>query len=106
MNLSPHEIHSIQQILARVPHIEKAVLFGSRALGTAKTGSDVDIAIMGSRASLQDALRATSLLEESTLPYLFDIICYNTISHPDLLRHIQEYGQVLFTGEAEPPRTE
>lgn len=106
MMLSPHELHSIRQTLARVPRIEKAVLFGSRAMGTAKAGSDVDIAIMGRQTSLQDALRALSLLEESTLPYTFDIVCYNTINNPDLLRHIQEYGQVLFTGEAEPPRTD
>lgn len=96
MNLSAAEVHSIQCVLAQVPHIEKALLFGSRAMGTAKPGSDVDIAIMGSKASLQDSLRVASLLEETTLPYTFDIIAYNTITHPDVLLHIQQYGKIIF----------
>lgn len=92
-----HQLQEIIHFLSKSPKIEKAVLFGSRALGTFKKYSDVDIAIMGKNADFWLAAHTQYELEEETyLPYFFDIIAYNTIENQALIKHIQEYGQEIY----------
>ena len=45
VTLPPASAQKIRATFATFPHIEKAVLFGSRAKGTAKPGSDIDLAL-------------------------------------------------------------
>ena len=79
------------------PEIEQIVLFGSRALGNAKKGSDVDLAVVGTQVtqSLVDKLHTT--LEEDTLfPYFFDVVHLNTVQDPALREQIQARGYVIY----------
>ena len=83
------------------PEIEQIVLFGSRALGNAKKGSDVDLAVVGTQVtqSLVDKLHAT--LEEDTLfPYFFDVVHYDALTNPALKAHIDHEGRTLYEGVA------
>ena len=77
--------------------IEEAILFGSRAMGNHKRGSDVDLAIKGANVGLRtvSALSA-SLNEELPLPYQFDVVDYAAIDTPALTEHIDELGKTLF----------
>ena len=43
--LSDNDLLSIQSVLQHFPQVEQAILYGSRAKGNYKTGSDVDIAL-------------------------------------------------------------
>jgi predicted nucleotidyltransferase len=45
--LTHSDLHAIKQVLAKYPQIEQAIIFGSRAKGNYKPGSDVDIALKG-----------------------------------------------------------
>ena len=79
------------------PEIEQIVLFGSRALGNAKKGSDVDLAVVGTQVtqSLVDKLHV--VLEEDTLfPYFFDVVHLNTVQNPALREQIQARGYVIY----------
>lgn len=93
--LLPHHIQAVQLAISRFPDIEKVVVFGSRAMGNFKTGSDVDLALYGhlEPTTLTDLSRL--LNEEGTLPYKFDLVEYATISEPALKAHIDSVGQVL-----------
>jgi len=86
-------INSIQKI----PEIEKAIIYGSRALGNYKKGSDIDIALVGNNITFEivSALSA-KLNEELPIPYDIDLINYNTISNKDLIEHINQYGKEIF----------
>lgn len=75
--------------------IEKAVLFGSRAKGTAWDGSDIDIAIFGINDELV-AERIATELDELPLPYKFDIKAYNRIENSALREHIDRVGIVIY----------
>jgi predicted nucleotidyltransferase len=78
--LSDKQLKQIIDVLRQYKDIDKAVLFGSRAMGNYKKGSDVDIAIMGKNADFTLAAKIKSHLEDDTyLPYFFDVISYNTI---------------------------
>ena len=92
------ELHRFLVEWARqYPEIEQIILFGSRALGNAKKGSDVDLAVVGTQVtqSLVDKLHAT--LEEDTLfPYFFDVVHLNTVQNPALREQIQARGYVIY----------
>ena len=94
--LPDEHIKIILDYIARHSEIEEAILFGSRALGTYKQGSDVDIALKGNKVDSFLAAHLKSEIEEETcLPYFFDFVTYAKLSYKDLIRHIDEYGVVL-----------
>ena len=79
------------------PEIEKAVIFGSRALGNYKKGSDVDLAIFGEAINHRTTVRLSAKLnEELPIPYFFDVVNFNTIDNVNLKEHILEKGKIIF----------
>ena len=92
-----HIIDSIQDF----HEISSVVLFGSRAKGTQKTASDVDLAIKGEAITYDTVVRLSSMLnEEKPLPYFFDVLHYENISELLLLKHIDRVGIVLYVKHA------
>jgi len=88
-----HIIESVQAF----PEIDSVVLFGSRAKGTQKTGSDVDLAIKGRYITYETAVRLADMLnEEKPLPYYFDVLHYENIKEPRLVEHIDRVGVELY----------
>lgn len=80
----------------RFPEIRRMVLFGSRAKGTHKSGSDVDLAIKGDHLPYDTPVRLAGILnEELPLPYFFDVVDYETITERQLVGHIDRVGIVL-----------
>ncbi|MHB1680258.1 MAG: nucleotidyltransferase domain-containing protein [bacterium] len=94
--LSDDDLKQIIKILKQFNEIQETIVFGSRAEdGKYKPGSDIDIALKGNIDS--DLLyKLNSIFEESSLPYFFDIINYNSIINPDLKFHIDNYGKTLY----------
>ncbi len=41
--LNAHDTEKIRAIFKKFPQIDKVILYGSRAMGTYKPGSDIDI---------------------------------------------------------------
>ncbi len=95
--LLPRDIDEILQALGQFPAIDEAILFGSRAKGNFKPGSDVDIAIKG-KAIDHSCVTAFSffLNEESLLPYFFDVVHYEGITELELVQHIDRVGKLLY----------
>lgn len=83
---------AIVKILADNPRVERAVLFGSRAMGTYTANSDVDIVLYGQELTLTDHGHLASLMSELTMPQQVDLVLYRTIDNPRLIEHINKYG--------------
>ncbi|HHY78679.1 MAG TPA: nucleotidyltransferase domain-containing protein [Clostridiales bacterium] len=97
--LSEADIEYIVGVIAKYKEIKKAVIFGSRAKGNYKAGSDIDIAIYGEDITIDTISSLHSLLEdESPLPYLFDIVDYTHLVHKELKEHIDRVGIVIYEG--------
>ena len=79
-------------ILSQCERIEKAVLIGSRAMGTFTTTSDVDIALFGDRLTLTDQANLAEQIEELTIPQSADLLLHRTITSKELLEHIRKHG--------------
>jgi predicted nucleotidyltransferase len=91
--LSERDSRLILEVLESFQGLEKAVLFGSRAKGNARTASDVDIATWGLGAN--EAERLAMCLDELPMPYRFDVVPYETIENTELREHIDRVGVVL-----------
>ncbi len=91
LGLTDAERAAIRDVIARQTAITRARFFGSRAKGTAKHNTDVDIAIDGEISPLQAAGIAREL-DELSLPYRCDVVVINTITSEPLLAHIEGVG--------------
>ena len=83
----------LRQTLKTVPEIEKAIIFGSRAKGNYKNGSDIDLAIMGKDCTPETAININAILNEVLpIPYFVDVIDYTSLKQPQLKEHIDRVG--------------
>lgn len=95
--LSEKSIEMICETLSRWKIIEQAAIFGSRAKGNYKNGSDVDIVIYGSQITNEILIRLATLLnEELPLPYYFDIVHYESIKDAALKNEIDTHGKAFW----------
>jgi predicted nucleotidyltransferase len=94
--LPPATLDTIRRILADVPAVKKAVIYGSRAKGTHRPGSDIDLSLMGEGLDLDTLGKIATLLEESPIPYEVDLSVFELIEHQALREHIERVGQVFY----------
>ncbi|MEO5570967.1 MAG: nucleotidyltransferase domain-containing protein [Bacteroidia bacterium] len=95
--LRESDLQTIIAILQQENEIEEAIIFGSRAKGNYKNGSDVDIVLKGEKVNHQLINQISYLLNEETLmPYKFDVLDYNTVSNKHLVEHIDRAGKTFW----------
>lgn len=94
--LKQRDIDAILKHLANIEGLEQAWLFGSRAMGNYKEGSDIDIAIKGTSLNRHSILQAIDILnEEEPIPFYIQIIDFSTIENEKLRKHIKTKGKLL-----------
>lgn len=87
------DMEAIVSVLNRQPKVNEAIIFGSRAKGNFKNGSDVDIALKGKDLDFDTISRISYLLnEETNMPYKFDVLNYHSTDEPTLIDHIDRVG--------------
>lgn len=94
--LEAEDVKRIISVIASFPEVEKAILYGSRAKGNYREGSDIDICLVGGRLNLSVMNAISQSIYDLGLPYLFDTAIYHQVSNPDLLEHINRVGIILF----------
>jgi predicted nucleotidyltransferase len=91
--LNHAEMSQIMQVLNHDPKVAHVWLFGSRAKGTWKPGSDVDLAIGGESVDYAVINNLNyNLNEETVLPYFFDVILLDHETDAALRQHIDQYA--------------
>lgn len=95
--LSQKDLRIIQNVVREFPAIKKIKLFGSRAMGTQKKGSDIDLAVYGKIPHSTLTQLKIKLEEDCPLPYRFDIILWNEITNTGLKKHIRKWGVDFFS---------
>jgi predicted nucleotidyltransferase len=95
--LTDSTIEKISNVLAQYPQIEKAILYGSRAKGNYKHGSDIDLTLLGdSNLTLRVLYNIMDKLEELLLPYTIDLSIFANINDADVRAHIERVGVVFY----------
>ena len=100
--LTESDMAQIIEAFRQFEEISAVVLFGSRAKGNYKPGSDVDLAVKGDRIIRRTiAQLADHLNEVLPLPYDFDVVHYNTLASQPLVDHIDRVGVVIYDRASE-----
>lgn len=94
--LKEETIDKINNVFAKYPQVEEVFIYGSRAKGDFKNGSDIDLTLKGDRIDLSLANKISLEIDDLLLPYSFDISIFNQISSPGLLDHIKRRGKVFY----------
>ncbi len=86
----------IIHVFSNCEKVDKAILYGSRAIGNFKPGSDIDISLVGPNLNLQLLNNLTAIFAELPIPYTLDISIQHQISNPELLNHIKRIGIPIY----------
>lgn len=95
--LKDSELCLLQKLFAANERISKAILYGSRAKGNYKPFSDVDITLVGEGLSRRDLNEFLTRLDESSLPYVFDVSIFEKLNNPELIDHINRRGVEIYS---------
>jgi len=98
--LEQKHINKINSIFSDYPSIEKVIIYGSRAKGNNKKGSDIDLTIIDRNLSFTELMEIENRLDDLLLPYKIDLSQKRKISNPDLLDHIERVGKVFYVKSA------
>ena len=97
--LSRQTVQQIQDVLAHFPEVGKATLFGSRAKGLAKDGSDIDLALYGEGLDWRVLGRIEDELGELLLPYNFSLLHHGIGTDVQVAAHIARVGVLFYRCE-------
>ena len=89
-------VDQIAEVLGHFPEVEKAILYGSRAKGNWRAGSDIDLTLCGNALDHSILTRIENELDDLLLPYEIDLSAHQSLTHPALLDHIARVGIVLY----------
>ncbi|MDY0254745.1 MAG: nucleotidyltransferase domain-containing protein [Tenuifilaceae bacterium] len=94
--LKESHIQQIQSIFAEYSAIEKAIIYGSRAKGNYRKGSDIDLTLVGPTLDLNLLLKIENKLDDLLLPYNIDLSILHKIENLDLIEHIERVGLIFY----------
>ena len=93
--LSKDTVKKMIAFLKQYPEIEKILIYGSRARGDYKRGSDIDLAFFAV-SDINLSCRLSWGLDELTTPYLFNVVDYHKLKNAELKKEIDKHGQVFY----------
>jgi len=94
--LPDRTLATVRRILAGFSDVEKVILYGSRAKGNYRPGSDIDLALFGTQLGRSTLSKLSALLDESPIPYQVDLTRWDDIENESLREHIQRAGVVFY----------
>lgn len=96
MDLRATEINALRNIFRRFPAVQEVRVFGSRALGSARRTSDLDVAITAPSATPADWADLCDAIENAPLIYELDVVRTDRTLNPHLKARINHEGILLY----------
>lgn len=90
--LSDKSLQAIANVVYSNERVQEAKIFGSRAIGTFRAGSDIDICLIGEELTLSDLNRISSELDELNIPEMIDLVNFRTIKNENLIKQINTFA--------------
>ncbi len=94
--LKEETVEKINHVFSHYAQLEKVMLYGSRARGNFKNGSDIDLTFHGENLNLSILSKIDNELDDLLLPYSFDLSIFKHIDNADLIAHIKQVGIVFY----------
>ena len=89
-------IDKINSVFENFSEIEKVIIYGSRAKGNFRPGTDIDITLVGKNIQYSKLSKINIAIDDLNTPYLFDISIFEKLNAPDLEEHINRVGQIFY----------
>ncbi|SEG17375.1 nucleotidyltransferase domain-containing protein [Flavobacterium urumqiense] len=94
--LKQEDIDKINHVFTTYNGIDSVIIYGSRAKGNFKVGSDIDLTIIENSISFPKFLEMENILDDLSLPYKIDLSLKREITNFDLLLHIDRVGKLFY----------
>ena len=92
--LPPEASARLLAVLSAEPAVQEVWLYGSRAMGRHRPGSDIDLTLVGPNLRHEDRLRLMAALDDLLLPWSIDLSLQHELPEP-LRQHVARVGQRL-----------
>ena len=89
-------IDKINSVFEKNPEVEQVIIYGSRAKGNYRNGSDIDITLKGEKLTYNILSKIIGEIDDLDTPYLFDISIFDKLDSPGLEEHINRVGQIFY----------
>ncbi|MFU8764984.1 MAG: nucleotidyltransferase domain-containing protein [Haliea sp.] len=99
--LCPQQRAAICGVFRQFPQVEKAKIYGSRAMGTHRPGSDIDLTLLG-EINLSTLNQISLALDDLLLPFEIDLSVFAEIDNPQLQEHIRRVGKLFYANPDTP----
>lgn len=100
--LPPLTLEKLSSVFARHDAIDAVLIYGSRAKGNYRAGSDIDLTIKGSEIPFAEFMQIEDQIDDLMLPYTVDLSQYPLLENADLIAHIDRVGVEIYTRGIEP----
>jgi predicted nucleotidyltransferase len=104
--LPPATLDKLNSVFVRHNAIDAVLIYGSRAKGNYRAGSDIDLTIKGNEIPFAEFMQIKDEIDDLMLPYTVDLSQYRQLEHPDLIAHIDRVGVEIYTKNAQQKTAE
>lgn len=94
--LPPATLEKLNSVFAQHTAIDSVLLYGSRAKGNYRAGSDIDLTIKGDEVSFDELMQIENEIDDLMLPYTVDLSQYRQLENTGLIAHIDRVGIVVY----------
>ena len=95
--LSPETLRKLNSVFAQHNAIDSVVIYGSRAKGNYRAGSDIDLTIKSGEIPFAEFMQIENQIDDLMLPYTVDLSQYHQLGNAALIEHIDRIGVELFS---------
>jgi uncharacterized protein len=94
--LSEPILDSLREVFSRYPAIDSVMVFGSRAAGTYRPQSDIDLAVFAPAMSERDFGSLWSALDDLPILFRLDVVHWDRVANDTLKQHARRHGALLY----------
>ena len=94
--LSELVISELLAVFSRHANIDRVLIFGSRAKGNYREGSDIDLAVQGKGLNYSELQQLRIEIDDLEMLYSVDLLDYSAVDNTPIREHIDRVGQVFY----------
>jgi uncharacterized protein len=94
--LNDSTIDRLQEVFRRYNEVDEVIIYGSRAKGNFRNGSDIDITVKGKGINRKIMSNIWQDIEDLNFPYKVDLSDFAALETPSLSAHIERVGKVFY----------
>ncbi|MCC5935138.1 MAG: nucleotidyltransferase domain-containing protein [Balneolales bacterium] len=100
--LKPHTTAALRAVFARYPEVERVILYGSRAKGSWRRASDIDLTMTGKALDRNIFTKIWFEIDDLLLPWKIDLSVRDQLTSPELIAEIEKDGILFYERESSP----